>query len=55
MKDWLIGLAFAGLVLGPILPATAGPPLCTADGRQQRPTDSSGHPCHALCERRRDG
>ncbi|WP_448579959.1 hypothetical protein [Thermaurantiacus sp.] len=53
MTDWLLGLAFAGLVLAPILPAAATPPLCTADGRQQAPAEPSGHSCHALCERRR--
>lgn len=55
MKDWLLGLALAGLALAPVMPAVAGMPICTADGRGKPSPDPQAKPCHAVCERRREG
>jgi hypothetical protein len=52
MRDLGLLLALAGLFLAPVLPARAGAPLCTADGRREAPQPPSGC-AHVLCERTR--
>jgi hypothetical protein len=53
-RDLCVVAALLGLFLSPVLPASAGVPLCTADGRKDAPDAPKGC-AHLLCERgRRD-
>jgi hypothetical protein len=57
MRDLGLLVALVGLFLAPVLPARAGMPICTADGRGETPQEPPQEPpsgcAHLLCERSR--